>query len=71
MASKPNETQSVPGGTLGGRVRVPLRVNSEGIDVAIDPENDIYSGMLKRGARQDGYFTKPGPRSDVQPEDLL
>ena len=61
--AKSEETQSVPGGTLGGRVIMPLRKNSEGIDVAIDPEgSEIYSGMLKRQARQEGYFTRPGTK---------
>ena len=64
MSKPSNETQSVPGGTLGGRVIVPLRKNAEGIDVAIDPDGDIYSGMLKRQARQEGYFTRPKPRGE-------
>jgi hypothetical protein len=54
-------------------VRVPLRRNSEGIDVAVDTDLDssIYSGMTKRMARQDGHFSMPGGRPDTKPEDLL
>lgn len=55
-------TQTVPGGQIGGRVRVPLFVNQEGIDASVDPDGGgqggIYSGMKKREARQTGCFSK-------------
>jgi hypothetical protein len=49
------EEGSFPAGN-GGRVRVPIHRNPDGSDKSIDPIGDIYSGMLKRGARQDGRF---------------
>jgi hypothetical protein len=50
------ERGDVPAGN-GGRVTVPIYRNPDGSDASIDPINQIYSGMLKRSARQDGRFT--------------
>lgn len=48
---------SFPAGNFGGRVHVPIFHNKEGGDASIDPDApDIYSGMLKRTARQTGRF---------------
>ncbi len=51
------EEGSFPAGN-GGRVRVPIhRDGEDGMDASINPLNSIYSGMLKRTARQTGRFT--------------
>jgi hypothetical protein len=59
MADTRDRLDSNPGFHSGGRVHVPITLNSEGHDAAIDPDDDIYSGMLKRQARQNGgVFTR-------------
>jgi hypothetical protein len=41
------------------RMTYPIRLDREGLDRSIDPEDDIYSGMMKRQARTNGgVFTK-------------
>lgn len=50
------EEGSFPAGN-GGRVRVPIHHDGEdGMDASINPDGSIYSGMLKRTARQTGRF---------------
>lgn len=69
MADIKNRLESNPGYHSGGRVKVPITLNSEGHDASIDPDDDIYSGMLKRQARQNGgvftrrEFTELEPRN--------
>lgn len=52
---------SFPAGN-GGRVYVPIHRNKAGQDASIDPDDSIYSGMLKRTARQTGRFV-PEPNN--------
>ena len=54
------EIGSFPAGN-GGRVRVPIHHNGEdGMDASINPKGAIYSGMLKRTARETGRFRPRG-----------
>jgi hypothetical protein len=59
---KDDRMDSFPGGQIGaGRVHVPIHNDGEdGMDASINPLNGIYSGMLKRSARQTGKFCPPG-----------
>lgn len=41
----------------GGRVRMPIHRNRDGGDIAVDPDQSIYSGMRKRNARETGVWT--------------
>jgi hypothetical protein len=53
-------TGSFPAGQTGARITLPVHVNSEGINRAIDPEGPqgcIYSGMTRRIARWSGRHT--------------
>ena len=59
------EEGSFPGGTNGGRVHVPIhRDGEDGMDASINPQGEIYSGLLKRTARQTGHFRPPGLLDD-------
>ena len=58
------EIGSFPAGN-GGRVRVPIHHNGEdGMDASINPQGEIYSGLLQRTARQTGHFRPPGLLDD-------
>lgn len=46
------------------RMKYVIKKNSEGIDNAVDPENSIYSGMLKRTAIESGDFINMGERNE-------
>lgn len=56
-------TGSFPAGN-GGRVRIPIWSNDEGMDHTIEPDDDIGSAMMLRTARQTGRFTPPYSRED-------
>ena len=58
---KDSTTGSFPAGN-GGRVRIPIWRNAEGMDHTLEADGDISSGMLLRTARQTGRFTDPHPR---------
>jgi hypothetical protein len=46
-----------PGAQSGGRVRLPIWRTREGFDASVEPEDShIFSGMLKRTARETGKF---------------
>jgi hypothetical protein len=56
-------TGAFPGAQSGGRVHLPIHETSEGFDQSVEPEDsDIYSGLRKRTAREEGRFT---PRNKI------
>lgn len=60
------EEGSFPAGN-GGRVIVPIhRTGEDGMDASINPDGEIYSGMLKRTARQTGHFCHENIRGDYE-----